>query len=196
MIRILSPATDQEWRDAGTLMSELKDWDLEQSRALGLDAGEVARFFYPDVDHMTGRFLLLAMDGHSPVGCAAMYRLDESACELHSVTCGRPAAERHRRPAGAAARGAGEGSGLSRMRLETATFMGEAQKLYAALGFRVREPYRAFRPSSPRSRSPWKSTWVGRTSVPISGGRRRGAARRRRSRRWTATAEPRRTPCP
>jgi hypothetical protein len=32
------------------------------------------------------------------------------------------------------------------MRLETATFMGEAQKLYASLGFRVREPYRPIPP--------------------------------------------------
>ena len=85
MIRILSPASDQEWRDAGTLMSELKDWDLAQSRALGLDAAEVARFFYPDDDHISGRVLLLAMDGHSPAGCAAIHRLDEIACELHSV---------------------------------------------------------------------------------------------------------------
>ena len=86
MIRIISPATDQEWRDTQTLMSELKDWDLEQSRSLGLDAGEVARFFYPDALRcMTRGSLLLAMDSHLPVGCAAMYRLDDAACELHSV---------------------------------------------------------------------------------------------------------------
>lgn len=147
MIRILSPATDQESRDAGTLMSELKDWDLAQSLALGLDAAEVARFFYPDGDHISGRILLLAMDGPSPVGCAAIHRLDDTACELHSV---------YVRPAG---RGAGIAGQLVRqlvdqareagyrvMRLETATFMGEAQKLYASLGFRVREPYRPIPP--------------------------------------------------
>jgi ribosomal protein S18 acetylase RimI-like enzyme len=144
MIRIISPATDQEWRDTQTLMSELKDWDLEQSRSLGLDAGEVARFFYPYVDHMTRGSLLLAMDSHSPVGCAAMYRLDDAACELHSVYV-RPAS-----------RGAGIAGQLVRqlveqareagyrvMRLETATFMGQAQKLYGSLGFRLREPYRS-----------------------------------------------------
>ena len=37
-------------------------------------------------------------------------------------------------------------SGYRVMRLETATFMGEAQKLYASLGFRVREPYRPIPP--------------------------------------------------
>ena len=147
MIRIISPATDQEWRDAMTMMSELKDWDLEQSRALGLDAGEVERFFYPYVDHMTRGSLLLAMDSQSPVGCAAMYRLDETASELHSVYV-RPAS-----------RGAGIAGQLVRqlverareegyrvMRLETATFMGQAQKLYGSLGFRVRDPYRIIPP--------------------------------------------------
>ena len=147
MIRILSPATDQEWRDAGTLMSELKDWDLGQSGALGLDADEVARFFYPYIDHMTRSSVLLAMDGPSPVGCAAFYRLDDTTCELHSVYV-RPAS-----------RGAGIAGQLVRqlveqareagyrvMRLETATFMGEAQKLYASLGFRVQEPYRSIPP--------------------------------------------------
>ena len=147
MIRIISPATDQEWRDAMTMMSELKDWDLEQSRALGLDAGEVERFFYPYVDHMTRGSLLLAMDSQSPVGCAAMYRLDETACALHSV---------YVRPASRGAGIAGQlvrqlveqarEAGFRAMRLETATFMGEAQKLYAALGFRVREPYRSIPP--------------------------------------------------
>ena len=124
MIRILSPATDQEWRDAGTLMSELKDWDLGQSGALGLAADEVARFFYPYIDHMTRSSVLLAMDGPSPVGCAAFYRLDDTTCELHSVYV-RPAS-----------RGAGIAGQLVRqlveqareagyrvMRLETATFM-------------------------------------------------------------------------
>ena len=147
MIRILSPATDQELRDAGTLMSELKDWDLEQSRALGLDAAEVARFFYPDDDQISGRILLLAMAGHSPAGCAAIHRLDEIACELHSVYV-RPA-NRGSGIAGQLVRQLAEQAreaGYRAMRLETATFMGEAQKLYAALGFRVREPYRSIPP--------------------------------------------------
>jgi len=147
MLRILSPATDREWRDAETLMSALKAWDLEQSRALGLDADDVARFFYPYDNDWSSSILLLAMDGPSPVGCAAIFRLDDAACELHSVYV-RPAS-----------RGAGIGGQLVRqlverareagyrvMRLETATFMAEAQKLYAALGFRVREPYRSIPP--------------------------------------------------
>ena len=147
MIRVLSPATDQEWRDAETLMSELKAWDLEQSRALGLDADEVERFFYPYVDHLNSSSLLLAMDGRSPAGCAALYRLDDTACELHSVYV-RPDC-----------RGVGiasllvrqlveqaRGAGYRVMRLETATFMGEAQKLYGTLGFRVRKPYRSIPP--------------------------------------------------
>lgn len=147
MIRILSPATEQEWRDAESLKSELKAWDLEQSRALGLDAGEVARFFYPNDAHLTRSSLLLAMDGQSPVGCAAFFRLDDEACELHSVYV-RPAS----RGAGIASRlvrrlvEQAKAAGYRVMRLETATFMGEAQGLYGTLGFRVREPYRLIPP--------------------------------------------------
>ena len=147
MIRILSPGTEREWRDAETLMSALKSWDLEQSRALGLDADEVARFFYPYDNDWTSSVLLLAMDGPSPVGCAAFFRLEAAACELHSVYV-RPTS-----------RGAGIAGQLVRqlveqareagyrvMRLETATFMEQAQKLYESLGFRVREPYRSIPP--------------------------------------------------
>jgi putative acetyltransferase len=147
MIRILSPATDQEWRDAEALTAELKDWDLGQSRALGLDADEVARFFYPYDAQLSRSTLLLAMDGPSPVGCAAYIRLDDTACELHSVYV-RPA----RRGVGIAGQlvrqlvEQAREAGYRVMRLETATFMGEAQKLYAALGFRVREPYRSIPP--------------------------------------------------
>jgi len=147
MIRILPPASEQDWRDAETLMTELKDWDLDQSRALGLDAAEVARFFYPYVDHMARSSLLLAMDGPAPVGCAASYRLDDTACELHSVYV-RPSS-RGAGIAGQLVRQLAEqarAAGYRVMRLETATFMRDAQKLYTSLGFRVRQPYRSIPP--------------------------------------------------
>ncbi len=198
MIRIISPATDQEWRDAKTLMSELKDWDLEQSRALGLDAAEVARFFYPDGDHISGRILLLAMDGHSPAGCAAIHRLDEMACELHSVYV-RPAS-----------RGAGIAGQLVRqlveqareagyrvMRLETATFMGRGAETLCIAGVpRAGTLPQHSAPVRPVHDSHGNRPGVGRASVPISGGRRRGAVRRRRSRRSRAIAGPRPNPFP
>jgi hypothetical protein len=46
-IRILSPTTGEEWHHADVLISELKEWDVQQSRALGFDRDEVLSVFYP-----------------------------------------------------------------------------------------------------------------------------------------------------
>jgi hypothetical protein len=113
------------------------------------------------------------------VGCAAFFRLEAAACELHSVYV-RPAS-----------RGAGIAGQLVRqlveqareagyrvMRLETATFMEQAQKLYESLGFRVREPYRSIPPQFAPYTIPMELDLGRAGAVPISGGRRPGAMRR------------------
>jgi GNAT superfamily N-acetyltransferase len=149
-VRIVSPTTEGEWRHADTLIDELKEWDLVESRSLGFDPDEVLRVFYPediadireDSAPPHGR-LLLAMDGSQPLGCVAFRRVSESLCEAYGVFV---------RPSG---RGRGiatmlltqlkneaRAAGYRTMCLETATFMRNAHKLYKSHDFRVREPYR------------------------------------------------------
>lgn len=149
-IRLLSPADEAHWLHAEVLISELKQWDVQQSASLGFTADEVIRAFYPDdlaeVRRNSvppdGRFLL-ALQGQQAAGCAGFRRLDADACELSNVYV-RPS---HRgKSIGALllqrllsdARAAGYGT----MRLETAKFMHTAHGLYRSLGFALREPYR------------------------------------------------------
>jgi putative acetyltransferase len=149
-IRIVSPATEEEWRHADTLIDELKEWDVGESAALGFAPNEVLSVFYPeniadirdDSAPPHGR-LLLAMDGSLPLGCVAFRRMTPAICEVYGVFV---------RPAG---RGRGIGSmllkqlkaearaaGYRTMWLETATFMRNAHQLYRAHDFSVRDPYR------------------------------------------------------
>ena len=150
-IRLLAPTTDEQWRQADTLIAELKEWDVQQSRPLGFDRDEILTAFYPsdaaDVRRdsvLPNGYLLIAMDASAPVGCAAFHRMTPDVCELYNVYV-RPIC-----------RGKGVGSmllqrlmsdarvaGYNSMRLETATFMHYAHRLYKTNGFKVRAPYRS-----------------------------------------------------
>jgi GNAT superfamily N-acetyltransferase len=149
-IVIRSPSTEEEWRQADVLISELKEWDARQSQDLGFDPDEVMKIFYPDNIADTRQaslppagFLLLVIDGTTPVGLAGYRQLTSDACELCNVYV-RPVC-----------RGRGIGSqllqallsnaksvGYRAMYLETAMFMRDAHRLYRALNFRSREAYR------------------------------------------------------
>jgi ribosomal protein S18 acetylase RimI-like enzyme len=150
-LRVFAPTSEKDWRHAGLLITELKEWDAQQSQALGFDPDEVMSVFYPDdmadirrdsVPPLGG--LLLAMDGELAVGCAAFRRLTPDTCEAYDVYV-RPNCRRR-----------GIGSILLRrlthdaklygyraMCLETATFMREAHRLYELLHFQMRAPYRS-----------------------------------------------------
>ena len=150
-IRVISPTTNHEWRQAEILIGELKEWDVRQSEILGFDGDEVGSVFYPDDIGDIRRdsappdgCLLLAIDGSLAAGCAAYRRLTPRACEVYDVYV-RPTC-----------RGRGIGSTLLRrlvreakiagyhaMCLETATFMHEAHRLYTSFDFQRREPYRS-----------------------------------------------------
>ena len=47
-LRVFSPATEEDWRHAGLLIAELKEWDARQSQVLGFAPDEVMSVFYPD----------------------------------------------------------------------------------------------------------------------------------------------------
>lgn len=150
MARLMSPITENDWSRAAALIAELQEWDVRQCRALGFAGDEVLKVFYPD-DMQSIRAhsrppdgcFLLAVDESSAVGCAAIHRMTASACELYDVYV-RPTS-----------RGGGVASMLVRqlmvearaagyltMRLETAVFMRSAHKIYRALQFQERDPYR------------------------------------------------------
>jgi ribosomal protein S18 acetylase RimI-like enzyme len=149
-IRLLSPCTEEEWSYADVLIAELKEWDVQQSKAFGFDRDDVLGVFYPDemgsirCDSVrpNGCFLL-ATDASSPVGCAAFRRTAPTACELYDVYV-RPSF----RGRGIASMllqrlmSDAQAAGYQTMFLETAAFMHSAHTLYRSLHFQVRDPYR------------------------------------------------------
>src|SRR5581483_7905374 len=150
-IRLLSPGTVEDWAQAERLMTELKEWDVQQCQPLGFDRDDVLNTFYPDDMESIrrdsvpphGRFLL-AVDANSPVGCAAFRRFDDTACELYDVyVC--PVA-RSRGVAPMLLRrlmSDAKTAGYQAMLLETAVFMHSAHKIYRSMHFQTRGPYRA-----------------------------------------------------
>ena len=135
-------------------MESLRDWDMAQSRRIGLDTAGVADVFYPgdmaEIRRKTappaGCFLV-AREDEGFLGSASFRPLGPGACEMHDVWV--PPMFRGR-GIGAllVARLIGEArdAGYDVMRLETATFMRHAQAVYAAQSFRAREPYRSVPP--------------------------------------------------
>jgi ribosomal protein S18 acetylase RimI-like enzyme len=174
-ILLLSPSSESEWDSANRLIAELQAWDLEQSRRLGFDGDEVLRVFYgEDADAVRrdsmkpdGCFLL-AMDATAPAGCAAFRRQSASACELYSVFV-RPACRGRSIGRTLIRRLVSDArlAGYQTMRLETALFMRDAQKLYQSLNFQTREPYRQIAPHLARA-TLWLELQLGHLSPKTS----------------------------
>jgi len=87
--------------------------------------------------------LQLALHGGEPAGCVAVHAWEGEACEMKRLFVRDGL--RGRGVGGALARAAiawARGAGYHRMLLDTLPSMGEAQQLYARLGFREVPPYR------------------------------------------------------
>lgn len=154
-MRFAPPSSDEEWRQAESLITQLEDWDAAQSHALGFTREEIVEAFYSagtrnvrvDSAPPEGRLLIAFDDVGEPIGVAAFHRLDARRCELYNVFVrpearGRGVARRLLEQLIRDAVDAGYGS----MRLETATFMREAHRVYHALGFVDVAPYRQLEP--------------------------------------------------
>jgi ribosomal protein S18 acetylase RimI-like enzyme len=150
-ITLTSPATELEWHEAGILIDELIDWDLERFRPLGFERADLVGAFYPDnledvrrhCSGADGRFLLARGDGDA-AGCASFRRQDVHSCELYNVYV-----RRNYRGYGIGAlllrqlQDDARRAGYRAMYLETATYMHDAHSLYRSLGFAVCGHFRA-----------------------------------------------------
>jgi ribosomal protein S18 acetylase RimI-like enzyme len=127
-------------------LNEVRELFREYADSLSTDLG--FQDFEAELAALPGKYepprgrLLLAWSGTEAVGCVALRPLDRDTCEmkrlyvrpkLRGQRLGRRLAERICQEACAA--------GYSRICLDTLPTMGEAIKLYTALGFQPIEPY-------------------------------------------------------
>lgn len=149
MLEIVRAQTQDHYGQVRELMAEYIEWDSSRVRQLGLDAQELLDFYYGEGEEtLPGEFappegcLLLATDSAKAIGCCAFRWLSEDTCEMKRLYVrpdfrGQGVARRLAEKLIVTAREAG----YSRMRLETVSFMREAQALYSSLGFRPCEAY-------------------------------------------------------
>lgn len=121
---------------------------VEYQAALGIDLE--FQHFSDEIDQLHARYgppegmLLLARLDQAPVGCVGVRRFSDRICEMKRLYVapsgrGRGLGRRLAQRAMAVA----EAHGYAAMRLDTLPTMQKAQALYATLGFRDVEPYRA-----------------------------------------------------
>ena len=143
----MSPMIQISEADAGENLLEIRRLMKEYAGSLGVSLD--FQDFDAEVASLPGEYgppngrLLLAQDGEEIMGCVALRKLEEGACEMKRLYV-RPAF-----------RGAGVGRALAeaviaearrmgyrRMRLDTLPGMDRARAMYAELGFREIAPYR------------------------------------------------------
>lgn len=150
MLEIVQVETEVQLQQVRDLIQEYTTWDLGVTRQFGLDVVEaLVDFHYKDTeDYLPGEFvppegrLLLALVQGQAAGCGALRSWSAEVGEIKRLYV-RPVF-----------RGKGVGktllqtlieagrtAGYTRLRLETTTFMQEAQALYKSLGFHDIAPY-------------------------------------------------------
>lgn len=131
-------------------MDELEAWDRAMCREMGIDIEKLLELHYrsstaelvAEMSPPDGRLLLASDDGRA-LGCGGIRRLEPRMVELARIYV-RPEARGRGvgRSLVQALIAEGRQMGASGVRLETASFMTEAQSLYRSLGFETIAPYR------------------------------------------------------
>jgi putative acetyltransferase len=146
---LIRASTREHFELARELIDEYALRDSEQTSALGFDGKALLEFHYgDDVATLTWKYaapagcLLLAKDGDNAAGCGGFHELAPGICEMKRIYV-RPAFRGRGIARNIVATLIQEAQqvGYAAIRLETTTFMQDAQKLYAAHGFLHREPY-------------------------------------------------------
>ncbi len=149
MVEIKPVSTETQFQQLGQLMTEYIAWDAQETANLGLDVKEFLDFYYgndsesglDDFSPPQGCLLIATLEDH-PVGCIGFRRLEDKVCELKRLYIRPEYRGKHiGRHLGETLIEQARRSGYKIIRLETATFMLGAHKLYQRLGFKVCEPY-------------------------------------------------------
>ena len=149
MVTIIHAETPEHIEQFQELLAEYKAWDIQMSASVGLDVDTLLDFYYKGtVRELVAELapphggLLLASFGGQVVGCAGLHRLSLEVGEMKRVYV-RPAFRGRGLGKALIEAVVGEARpiGYRTLRLETATFMKDAQMLYRSLGFRLIEPY-------------------------------------------------------
>lgn len=149
MLKIIHAETETHFLQIRELMTEFREWDLEQTKQAGLDPVKLENFYYgTHDDSLPGLYappkgcLLLATDTERAAGMVAFKQVSSNICELTRMYVrpefrGKQLARHLIQLLITKAQEAGYGI----IRLETATFMQPAIALYSSFGFKIRTPY-------------------------------------------------------
>lgn len=149
MLEIVQIETDEQLEAYRRLMDEFKAWDMEVSRSLGLDLEELIKIGYhapvttfPEAFAPPDGRLLLASYADEAVGCGGLRKLNATVGEIKRLYV-RPGLRGKGIGRGLMERLIGDARaiGYGSLRLNTASFMTEAQALYHSLGFKDIAPY-------------------------------------------------------
>ena len=140
MVTLIRPRSTEEWSEAARLVSE---YAAALNVALDFQDFEHERTHLEDAYGHTGAVFLLARNEGEFVGCGAIRRFSETACEMKRLYVG-PDGQRQGigRMLATALIAEARLLGYQTMLLDTLPSMRQAQALYATLGFKPVAPYR------------------------------------------------------
>jgi len=148
-LQIVPAVSPEQFGHVRDLFSEYIAWDCQVASNLGFDANILLQFqYHQGVIELPGEYappdgrLLMALYESQVAGCGALQRFDEQSCEVKRMYArpvfrgkkvGRRLLETLIRDARAI--------GYTCAKIETVSFIQEAQALYRSFGFEYVEPY-------------------------------------------------------
>jgi GNAT superfamily N-acetyltransferase len=150
MLSVVQVASAGQLAQFHELVDELRAWDIQMSRSIGLDVDTMLDLFYAGSpvdlavdDHRMERAFVATYDGVL-AGCGALKKLSDRVAELTRVYV-RPAyrGKGLARAVVVAIIESARDMGYATLSLESAVFMKDAHALYRSLGFELTPPFRA-----------------------------------------------------